>query len=87
MSRGGRRRYCPTKKFKIFNEAWALLKCEELGARDGDVHKPYRCVCGWWHTLNLSKRRRKDNNGGRLWYQGAVWENEGGALDKRNRWT
>jgi hypothetical protein len=76
--RGGRRRYvpCPTKKRK-FSKDLALLKCQELHERDGDVHKPYQCVCGWWHTLNRSKRRRKEAS----WRTMVeVWENEGGSL-------
>lgn len=55
------RRYCPTRKLKHFNEAWALIAAQEQSEAFGSSFRVYRCSCGWWHTYNRKKARSKDD--------------------------
>lgn len=51
-----RRKRCPTGKIKHFNEAWADLAAQRQSADFDSYHRSYKCVCGWWHTYDKTKR-------------------------------
>jgi hypothetical protein len=56
-----KRRHCPTGKLKHFNKEWADITATNQGEHLGTLFKSYKCVCGWWHTYDRLKKRRKDN--------------------------
>lgn len=58
-----RKRYCFTRtKTKYFNEAWALIGAAELEAKYGSNLRTYKCLCGWWHVYDQTKKRQKDES-------------------------
>lgn len=56
-----KRRHCPTRKMKHFNEAWAKIAAKQQEADFGGSFRTYRCSCGWWHTYDRRKKRIKDD--------------------------
>lgn len=54
------RRYCPTRKLKHFNEAWAKIAASRQSKELGSTFRTYRCGCGWWHTYDRPKRHTKE---------------------------
>lgn len=56
-----KRRHCPTRKLKYFNDAWAQIAADELSEKFNSHYDIYRCICGWWHTYDQSKKHAKEN--------------------------
>lgn len=59
MSDAGRRR-CPNGKMKYFNDSWAKIAAEQLSERLGSSFATYRCICGWWHVYDRSKKHANE---------------------------
>lgn len=59
MAKRRKKQYCIDKKHRLFNEAWALLECKKMEEKYGHTFRPYKCRCGWWHTYDRTKRRKK----------------------------
>jgi len=55
-----KKKWCPTRKPRHFNEAWAEIAARENGEKYGSNLRTYKCFCGWWHVYDRNKARAVD---------------------------